>query len=246
MKSRIILLGLGAFALALLAVLPVSWVAKLLPAQVQCAGWRGSIWSAQCSGLIVAANGMAPVKLATVRWKIHPHALLRLALNADVQVSDPEGNATGVLELGLGQRIVLQDVAVQAPFDRRFAAMLPAGWTGRIEAQHLALRLKGMRIDGVSGDLQLRNLDDGRGAPLGSYRLVFAPGPPPFVGKLADTGGPLAVSASLTVTADRSWMLDGTVAARASAGPALRQTLDILGAPDAAGKRRLSAAGSFN
>ncbi len=245
MKLRTILLGLGAFVSALLVVLPVRWAAKLLPAQVQCAGWRGSIWSGQCSGLTVAVNNTAPVKLASLRWKIHPQALLRLALSADVEVSDPEGHATGVLELGRGA-MALRDVSLQAPFDRRFATMLPAGWTGRIEAQQLALRLQGRQIEGISGELQLRNLDDGRGGPLGSYRLAFAPGSAPYIGKLVDTGGPLAVNASLTVTADRSWVLDGTVAARASAGAALRQTLDILGGPDASGKRRLSAAGSFN
>src|SRR6187549_3773082 len=66
MKLRTILLGLCAFLLALVVVLPVSWVAKLLPAQVQCAGWRGSIWNGQCSGLRLALSGTTPVKLETL------------------------------------------------------------------------------------------------------------------------------------------------------------------------------------
>jgi len=247
MKLRTILLGLCAFLLALVVVLPASWVAKLLPAQVQCAGWRGSIWNGQCSGLRLALSGTTPVKLETLRWKVHPQALLRLALNADFQIIDAEGSAAGVLELGTGGRMTLQRVSLQAPFDRRFANMLPAGWTGRVEARDLALRLNDRQIEGIAGELQLRNLDDGRGGQLGSYRLVFAPQPAaPFSGALQDTGGPLAVAASLTIAADRAWVLEGTVATRAGAGETLRRSLDLLGPPDAGGRRRLSAAGSFN
>lgn len=247
MKLRTILLGLGAFLLALIVVLPVRWVAKLLPAQVQCAGWRGSVWNGQCSGLRFALPGATPVKLETLRWKVHPQALLHLALNADFQVSDPEGSATGLLELGVHGRMKLQNVSFQAPFDRRFAPMLPVGWTGRLEARNLDLQLNERQIEGVAGELQLRNLDGGRAGQLGSYRLVFAPKPAaPFIGALQDTGGPLAVAASLTIAADRAWVLEGTVATRASAGETLRRSLDMLGAPDASGRRSLSAAGSFN
>jgi hypothetical protein len=247
MKMRTILLGLGAFLLALLVVMPASWMAPLLPAQVQCAAWRGSIWSGQCAGLSLAMTGTAPVKLETLRWKMHPQALLHLGLNADFQLSAAQGNATGQMELGRAGRLMLQGVSLQVPFDRRFVSMLPAGWTGQLEARQLELRLQGKQILGLSGELLLRNLDDGHGSALGSYRLVFAPRPAaPFIGTLRDDGGPLAVAASLTVATDRSWVLDGTVATRGNTGEALKRNLDLLGAPDASGQRRLSAAGSFN
>lgn len=246
MKLRTILLGLGAFLLALLVVLPVGWLAPLLPAQVQCAAWRGSIWRGQCTGLTLAVAGPTPLQFDALRWTLHPAALLRLTLHADFQLAYPQGSASGQVEVASGERLLLQNVTLQAPFDRRLVSMLPPQWTGQLDARQVAMRLHGKVLQALSGDVQLRNLNDGRGGALGSYRLVFTPQPvAPFRGTLQDTGGPLAVAASLTIAADRSWVLDGTVAARDGTS-AISRNLDLLGPPDASGRRPLSAAGTFN
>ena len=46
-----LLLGLAAFALALIVVLPARWMGGVLPEGVQCDQWSGSVWRGQCSGL---------------------------------------------------------------------------------------------------------------------------------------------------------------------------------------------------
>ncbi|MEO6078807.1 MAG: type II secretion system protein N [Steroidobacteraceae bacterium] len=246
MKPRLVWLGLAAFMLALIIVLPSRWVAGLLPAQLHCANWSGSVWRGQCAMLTLQQPGAAPLQVELLRWKLQPAALLRLSLQAAVEMQTPMGAGSGQLELRRGGRLALLDVTATAVFDRRLYATLPPGWTGRLDAQHLTVRVEGTRLLALSGELTLLDFNDGMGSQFGSYRLVFPPAAaPPFAGALQDTGGPLAVTASLTINADRRWLLNGTIAARPAAGLALRKRLDILGAPDANGRYPLSIEGSF-
>jgi hypothetical protein len=246
MKTRLIWLGLAAFMLALVVVLPARWLAGLLPPELHCAAWRGSVWNGQCSGLTVLQAPEPPLQVEQVNWKLQPSALLRFILQADFDVHTLQGTSSGQIELGRNGHVALQDVTVTAQFDRRLATLVPAGWIGQLQAQHLTIRLQGKQLQALSGEVELRDFNDGRGGALGSYRLLFPPStPPPFIGALQDIDGPLEVKASLTISADRRWVLDGTVAARPGAAPTLQRQLDILGAPDANGRRRLGAEGSF-
>ncbi len=246
MKSRVVWLGLAAFLLALIIVLPASWIAGFLPPQLHCAAWSGSVWRGQCSGLAVQQAGAEPLQIERLHWKLQPAALLRLSLRATFDLRTSQGTASGQVELGRNGRMALQDVSVAAQFDRRLATMLAAGWTGQLEGQHLVMRVQGNVLQALSGELALHDFNDGRGGSFGSYRLQFPPvEAPPFAGALQDTGGPLEVTASLTISADRRWRLEGLVAARPGADRGLQTRLDYLGAPDANGRRRLAAEGSF-
>jgi hypothetical protein len=246
MKLRVVLLGLAAFALALLVVLPARWVGGLLSPQLQCDAWSGSIWRGQCKGLVLQLPGSPPEPIESLRWKLHPTSLLRLVLRADFDVSAEQGTGSGVVELGRGGRIAMQDVAITMQFDRRLVGMIAPGWNGKLHGKQLAIRLHGKQLLTLAGDLQLTDFNDGRGGALGNYSLKFPPASAaPFVGVLQDNGGPFVVTASLTVNADRSWLLDGTVAARPDAPQALQRRLDLLGSPDASGRRRLGAEGTF-
>jgi Type II secretion system (T2SS), protein N len=108
---RATVLGLAAFALALLVVLPASWVAGLLPAHLQCASLRGSIWRGQCAGLQWSGGGTEQ-KIDLLRWQLRPLALFTLTLRADLQLRGDLGEAAGQLELGRGGRI---DLRLQVP-----------------------------------------------------------------------------------------------------------------------------------
>jgi Type II secretion system (T2SS), protein N len=125
--------------------------------------------------------------------------------------------------------------------------MLPSGWSGRLQASNLALRLQRNLLQSVEGQFLLHDLVDGRGNSLGSYRLEFPSAmSAPFSGSLRDAGGPLEVNAVLTVQPDRSWTLEGTATPRAGANEALLRNLQFLDAPDSSGRRHFSAAGGIN
>ncbi len=193
-----------------------------------------------------AIAGITPEPIELLRWKLHPSALLRLALQAEFDVRAEQGVGSGQIELRRGGRIAMQDVSLTMQFDRRLVGMLSPGWNGQLHGQQLAIRLEGKQVQALSGELQLREFNDGSGGALGSYNLKFpSAASPPFVGVLQDMDGPFAVTASLTVNVDRSWLLEGTVAARPGAPQALQRRLDILGPPDANGRRRLAAEGTF-
>lgn len=245
MNLRLFWLGFAAFLLAVLVVLPAQWMAWMLPAQVQCTSWTGSVWRGQCDGLTVQQDE-APLEIQVLQWKLHPLSLLRLAVKADFNVRTAQGTVSGVAELGSKGRLAVEHLAASAVFDRRLATMLAEGWNGQLEAKDLTVRMQGNTLQALSGELDLRDFKDARGAPFGSYRLVFAPADaPPFTGTITDSGGPLAVAGTVTISADRRWQLDGLITPRPDASQELRSRLGILAAPDASGRHRILSEGTF-
>jgi hypothetical protein len=243
--KRLIWIGVAGFLLALLIVLPARWVAGLLPAEVQCAAWSGSIWHGQCNGLVIQQKG-APIEAQLLQWKLHPAALLRLSVRTDFSFRTVQGTGSGVAELGRKGRVDLENLAIKAVFDRRLATMLAEGWTGQLQASDLTVKLQGNTLNLLSGEINLQDFNDGRGTTFGSYRLLFPrAAKAPFTGTLSDTGGPLAIKASITIAADRRWQLDGTVTPRPDAPESLTSRLEILGPPDATGGYRLLSEGTF-
>lgn len=246
MRWRLLLLGLAAFLIALLTVLPASWVAALAaPPQVQCGRWSGSVWRGDCQGLVFTPPNAPPVTLDSFRWRLQPAALLRLAVRADFALVQADGTAQGRIELRRG-RILLGDAQVRTLLDKRLLGALPPGWHGQLDARELQLDLEGNTLHALSGNVLLHDLQDARGNPLGSYRLVIAPATAaPFRGTLADEGGPLQLSGEVVLEADRSWMLEALATPRPDADPGLRRQLELLGGADASGRHRISVAGSF-
>ncbi len=137
MKLRVVLLGLLAFALALLVVLPARWVGGLMPAAVKCAQWRGTLWNGRCQQLQVIVPGAPPIAIESAGWKLHPAALLRLRFSADVALTDSRGDATGSIELARNGQLSLRGASARALLDKQIFPVLPTGWNGRIEVQDL-------------------------------------------------------------------------------------------------------------
>jgi Type II secretion system (T2SS), protein N len=223
------------------------WARIFLPDTIQCAQWRGSLWRGQCQGLSVNTGAAQPLQLPALQWRFHPSALFTLALQADVQAQLADGQASAILRLQSGGRIQLREFSAATGLDRGLLNMLPADLTGQLLIERATLGLKENTLLALEGRLQLRDIVDASGARYGSYQLDFAPvTAPPYVGKLVDTGGPLSVDAVLTIQPDRSWRIQGSVAARDAGDVNLNRRLDLIGSPDAAGRRALAAEGSFH
>jgi hypothetical protein len=248
MKLRkAIILGLAAFLLALLLVLPASWVGKALPQGVQCVRWAGSIWRGQCGELTVRDSGTGVARIDTLRWKLEPLALLRLNLSAQFEARWAKGQAQGHIAVAPGGVIRLRGLDGASLLDPSVVRSLPAGWSGRAELRQVDFDWNAGTLGRLGGELVVHDMVDGRGNALGSYQLQFTPAQaPPFTGQLRDTGGPLEVDAQLQLAADRSWSLEGRMRARNPADAALGRKLDLFAAADGSGWRRLSAAGDFN
>jgi hypothetical protein len=248
MKLRkAIILGLAAFLLALLLVLPASWVGKALPPGVQCARWAGSIWRGQCGELTVRDSGTGVMRIDSLRWKLRPLSLLRLNLSAEFDGRWAKGQAQGLITVAPGGVIRLRELDGASLLDRSVVRSLPEGWNGRAELRDVEFDWNAGTLGRLGGELTIDGLADARGNALGSYHLQLAPAEaPPFNGHLRDTGGPLEVDAQLQLAANRSWSLEGRMRARNPSDQALGRKLDMFAAADASGWRRLSAAGDFN
>jgi hypothetical protein len=249
MKLRkAILLGLAAFTLALVTVLPARWMARAMPDGVQCGDWAGSIWRGQCRELTLADGDRVILKLASLRWKLKPASLLRLRVSADFQSSWSTGQAAGTVAISPGGTLRLREMSANSTLDHTSVGALPRGWNGRATLQRGEFDWDNGLLGRLGGELVISDLADGRGTALGSYRLdVPAGSTPPFMGKLTDTGvGPVEVDAQLRLAADRTWSLDGRMRQRNPSDVRLSRQLDMLGNADASGWRRLSAAGDFN
>lgn len=245
--KKALLLGLVAFALALIVVLPARWIEGALPAGVQCGRWAGSVWRGQCNELTLSDAGKVVMKLATLRWRLQPKALLGLKVSADFQSRWANGQASGRVVLSPGGTIQLRDMVASTLLDPTALGALPAGWSGQAQLARGEFDWKEGRIGRLGGLLDVSGLTDRRGTALGSYRLDLPAGStPPFTGQLTDIAGPVQVEARLELTAERNWSLEGRMRQRDPSDLRLSRQLDMLGSPDASGWRRLSAAGDFN
>jgi hypothetical protein len=246
MKSKkAVILGLAAFLLAMVVVLPASWMARALPEGLACGEWRGSIWRGQCRELSVRVDQNVAMNLSSVSWQVRPMSLLRLRLSVDFQSTWTQGKASGRADLASGGAISLRETSGSSRLDRRLIRALPDGWSGQAEIRQLEFEWQQNTLRRLAGVLIVSDLRDARGNALGGYQLELPAGEAaPFTGQLRDTGGPLEVNAQLQLAADRSWSLEGRMRQR-TADMGLARTLDMLSSVDASGWRRLSAAGDF-
>jgi hypothetical protein len=87
-------------------------------------------------------------------------------------------------------------------------------------------------------------------ANIGTYRISFpAPGAKGEAGKLVgsieDEQAAIAVSGTITLSSGRSYLLDMLVAARPNAPEPIKNGMQMLGAPDAQGRRPFSISGTM-
>jgi len=133
--------------------------------------------------------------------------------------------------------------------DPQLLPALPANLTGGARADLAYIEMKGNLLTDLRGRIEVHDLmqHQGAGTPLGSYSLSFpgARGGGELVGELQDLGGPLALAGTVRMTPEPGFLLDGKVATRASVTADLARQLQILGPPDAQGRRSFSIANTF-
>ena len=236
----------AAFLLVLIAQFPARWCRALLPANIRCQQLSGTLWHGQCDALTIGANSQGEAN-----WQLHPLALLRGQLNADLDLTQVGVLLSGNFSLSLGSdktghRIEARNLQLrglqleQLPLPR-----VAPNLRGQIQAEIELARWADGRIQTLVGQIQVSNLTVSHDA-IGSYRLDFptvADTTP--VGALRDTDGPLHVLGSLKLTSEPGFELSGRVAARSNAPSVMADQITYLGSADAEGMRPFSIAGSF-
>jgi Type II secretion system (T2SS), protein N len=244
-RLRHVLLGLLAFAIALLIVFPVAWLRSALPPGITCGSLSGSIWTGQCNTLEYTQSGRPSLRLDTLAWKLHPLSLLRGRVQADVSLASPDLSASGEMTLQSAGRMSLAGFSGTISLDHAKLAALPAGWSAQAEARELSLDISAGRLQALGGVLLARQLRDSRGTAYGDFQLQFPrQDSAPFRGALIDQGGPMQLQSQLLLNADQSWQLRGTVVLRPGSPQELAGALDQLATADLNGVRTFSLEGT--
>jgi hypothetical protein len=226
----LILIGMAAIVVAIVAVLPASIVARFLPPTVVAEDFSGSLWHGSAGRITV--NGR---DAGALEWRLHPAALLGMVLSADlhwVKVGFVIDAAVKIDRRGFAAR----DVKGGGPIEDLRGLGVAAGWRGSADIHLDALQGTFSQPLAAAGDIQVSNLAAAQvadGVSLGGYDLRFTQAPAGADGtlsaQLADTGGPLEVQATVHYSAnEQTAILSGTVRERADATPALVSQLQNL------------------
>jgi hypothetical protein len=241
---RIALIGVLAVLAVVIAVLPASLANKFLPPAVRAEDFSGTLWHGSAGRITVAGRDAGALE-----WHLHPPALFRLRLDADLHWVKGSFVVDGAADVSRSD-FRASDLRGGGPI-ADLATFGLAGWRGvaEIRIRNIAADLAGptASLRSAVGEIDVSDVSSPQvagGSDIGSYALTFDDASLSSNGDaraaLVDKGGPLSLDASITLTPQsRTGMLSGTVQERADAPPALRKELDNvaqLHARDAQGR----------
>jgi hypothetical protein len=231
--------------MVVIAVLPASLANKFLPPAVRAEDFSGTLWHGSADRISVAGRDAGALE-----WHLHPLALLKLGLDADLHWVKGSFVVDGAAKLNHSD-FQASDLRGGGPIADLATFGLAPGWRGvaEIRIRHIAADLSGPSpaLRAAVGEIDVAELSSPQvagGSDMGSYALTFDDASLSANGEaravLVDKGGPLSLDASITLTPQaRTGLLSGTVKERADAPPALRKELDNvaqLHARDAQGR----------
>jgi hypothetical protein len=238
-------LALVAFALILLARFPASWAVGALPTGLSCDAIDGTLWSGTCGGLMLHHQQL----LGDLTWQVKPMRLFVGRLAAHVELTQQGDFVNADAEASAGGSVFARNVHASVHLNPALLPQLPGGLRGVVRADMARVEVAHGRLTALTGRIEAHDLAQ-TGATtieLGNYALEFPQAAPraALVGELNDLGGPLALTGTLRLTPEPGFVADGKVATRATASANLVRQLQMLGAPDAQGRRSFSIANTF-
>jgi general secretion pathway protein N len=250
---RWLLTGVLAYLVFLLATFPAARLATRLQTKgFLTAGVTGTIWNGSAAAIQFKGLTLGPTE-----WHISVWRLLSGKISVDLHTKRDDGYVDANVRVGFGDTIAINNLRGTVPVNAIAGLGLmpggPAGWNGTLQLNVSELALTKGWPTLIKGSIEAANLVGPPQQPtqLGSYRVTFpAPNSPATTADLRGAvqsmdDSPLDVIGTITLNANRQYVIDAQVATRASASAAIVKTLQYLGPPDAQGRRPLSLAGSF-
>ncbi|HET7570058.1 MAG TPA: type II secretion system protein N [Gammaproteobacteria bacterium] len=240
--------GIVAYLFFLALTLPASMLFRwVLPANgpIAVVAPQGTPWHGQAHQLRV--NGAV---LGRVSWSVHPWALFTGKLDYDLRVHGAATELTGEAVLAPGGKIVVTNV--HGPLD-----LTPAlGWlhlpansaTGRITFDLDRFVMADNHPTALVGRITVDHLHAQWPQPmdLGGYVATFTTDANGIIhGRAHDSGGPIDLDATVTVSKNGQYQCRGTMTARGNAAPGLKQALGFLGRTDNNGATHFAFSGNL-
>ena len=226
----LILLGLIVVSAVVIFALPASLVTRFMPAQVHAEDFSGNLLHGAAGKISV--NGR---DAGAIEWRLHPLALLRLAIVADIHWVKTGFLIDGTAEIGPGS-FAAHDIKGGGPIDNLQSLGFAAGWKGSASLAFTAIKGTFSKLEAARGTIDVADISSAGiadGSNLGSYELQLGPQSIEPDGTLSatihDKGGPVEAQAQIRFSAaTRTGLLSGTLKERAEASPALRNQLNNL------------------
>jgi hypothetical protein len=226
----LILLGLIVVSAVVIFALPASLVTRFMPAQVHAEDFSGNLLHGAAGKISV--NGR---DAGAIEWRLHPLALLRLAIVADIHWVKTGFLIDGTAEIGPGS-FAAHDIKGGGPIDNLQSLGFAAGWKGSASLAFTAIKGTFSKLEAAQGTIDVADISSAGiadGSDLGSYELQLGPQSIDPDGTLSatihDKGGPVEAQAQIRFSAaTRTGLLSGTLKERAEASPALRSQLSNL------------------
>jgi general secretion pathway protein N len=251
MKKRgigYIVFGLAAYCLFLVAAIPADRAFQVLQRhsdflakRVWVSGLTGTLWSGLAPEAMI--DGVAYQNLA---WDFKPAGLLLGRLNVMVRFHVQEGTGRGLVSIGRNV-VVIREVAADLPvaYLAEQLGTMGVGVAGTLSAHLERLALRQGRITEAVGTVLWSGAQVTMEQPivLGDLKVDLTTQDGGVRGVFVDGGGPFAAQGMLTLAADGAYTLKGTLRARDSAQPALRENLQLLGRPDKEGSVQVALSG---
>ena len=226
----VVLIGVAAALAVIVVALPASAITHFLPHSIHAEDFSGSIWHGSAGKISFDGRDAGALE-----WRLHPAALLGLAVAADlhwVKVGFVVDAALEVDRLGFTARAVKGSGPIQ---DLQDLGVAP-GWRGTADVHFSELKGDFAKPSAAVGNVQVSNVTSAQiadGADLGGYELRLEEGAVGSDGTvtahLVDTGGPLDMKTVIRFSPmERTALLSGTLMERADASASLRSQLDGL------------------
>jgi hypothetical protein len=223
----LVLVGIIALTVAVVFVLPASMIAHFLPPTVHAEDYSGSLMHGAAGKLTVNARDAGAIE-----WQLHPLALLRLEVVAEIHWVKESFVMDGTVEFG-AHGVAAHEIHGGGPIGDLTDLGLAAGWKGRAVLTIAELKSDFRKLDSAMGKIEVAGLSAAniaQGADLGGYVLQLGPDAIAADGTIAatlnDTGGPLEAVAQIRFSpATRTGTLAGSLMARPEASAALRDQL---------------------
>lgn len=213
---------------------------------VQATAINGTLWHGQ------ATNVQAGVlKLGNAEWQLRFLPLLGGKLAADVKLTPPKGFAQGRVSVSLAGVVRFTNLAASLPIESIVGeGGLPGGWVGTAQAKLDELVLKDNWPIAAKGTVDVVDLTGptNEANNIGAYRLNFAGDTKntELIGTLQDMpGAAIGVTGTLKLATGHNYELDTLVAARPNTPQSISQGMQILGTPDAQGRRPFTVSGTL-
>ncbi|MEE9322245.1 MAG: type II secretion system protein N [Granulosicoccus sp.] len=255
---RLILLGVLAYVVAMVAFFPAAPVVDRIRPQlgaVALEGVSGKLYSGKVN-TVRSTDDLLPLEFSNVAWRLSPSSLLKGGAGAVISFDGYGGGGEGNVTRRWNGDIAVSDFKFNASA-KELEPLLPvpvASFSGRLNGEFARITLQNNLLTALEGSLSWSDavlataaFGPQLSASLGKIDINVAPeGDESHVALVAAAGGDVAIDGKVSFARNGDYSTDLVLTPASSAPPQLLNVLKRIGRPDAQGQYRIKQSGNVN